>query len=349
MSKSTTKPSSSNKELQASVEWLKQTVSKIRELNISAEPKNYSLWYTYFSGSNSALNEEMDRTLKDAGKFDDQIVKELYSRYILNACEKQQAEMRNAIRVLLKKISSELAAYGMEVSQFEASLHECEEQLSINDPDVKTLDDVVTTLIVETKKCRTKSSDAMAMVEAANAQIEVMSQELKQLSAEVMQDALTGIANRRAFDLELTRVLEKFDQDAKLCLLMLDIDHFKLINDQHGHIVGDRVLRFVAEMIKQSVKGQDFVARFGGEEFAVIFPETDYAGGVCIANAILNKISTRKLTVDKAGTPLGRVTLSGGLSQAKAGDSAEELIERADRLLYKAKAKGRNTVQTDMY
>jgi len=333
--------------LQNSVEWLKQTVSKIRELNISAEPKNYTLWYTYFSGANASLNKEMDRKLKQSGQFDNQVAEELYRRYILNACEKQQAEMRNAIRVLLKKISSELAAYGMEVGQFEESLSECEAQLKIEDPDVKTLDDVVTTLIVETKKCRTKNSDAMAMVEAANAQIEAMNQELKQLSAEVMQDALTGIANRRAFDQALRGMLSELDSDSKLCLLMLDIDHFKLINDQHGHIVGDRVLRFVAEMIKQSVKGQDFVARFGGEEFVVILPETDYKGGICIANAILQKIATRKLTVDKSGTPLGRVTLSGGLSQAKPGDEIEDLIERADKLLYKAKAMGRNTIKTD--
>ena len=125
---------------------------------------------------------------------------------------------------------------------------------------------------------------------------------------------------------------------------MLDIDRFKLVNDQHGHLVGDRVLRFVAQMIKKSIKGGDFVARFGGEEFAVIFPDTNLEGGLSVANTIIQAVANQKLTLNKQGLKLGKVTLSGGLSLIQEGDTAPSLIDRADKRLYKAKDNGRNCV-----
>jgi diguanylate cyclase len=111
--------------------------------------------------------------------------------------------------------------------------------------------------------------------------------------------------------------------------------------------VGDRVLRFVAQMIKKSVKGADLVARFGGEEFAVLFPNTNHQGGISVANTIIQVVANQKLTLNKQGLKLGKVTLSGGLSLIQKGDTADCLIERADNFLYKAKSNGRNTLVSE--
>ena len=130
---------------------------------------------------------------------------------------------------------------------------------------------------------------------------------------------------------------------------MLDIDLFKRVNDEHGHIVGDRVLRFVAETLKRSIKGSDYVARYGGEEFALILPNTDIKGGSAVAEQVQVNVAKTKLTIKKGGAPIENVTISGGLSTLQADDTSESLLQRADKHLYEAKNAGRNMVRSDTY
>jgi diguanylate cyclase (GGDEF)-like protein len=158
------------------------------------------------------------------------------------------------------------------------------------------------------------------------------------LAAERYVDGLTGIANRMAFD---TRIYEELHRAARyrrpLSLLLCDVDHFKACNDSLGHAAGDAVLRAIARLLEAGARTSDFVARFGGEEFVVILPETGIEAALLAAERLRHIV---------AAHPWERhpVTISIGAAELRTGDTAARLLDRSDGALYEAKKQGRNRV-----
>jgi len=157
------------------------------------------------------------------------------------------------------------------------------------------------------------------------------------------RDALTGLANRRQFDLALAREIDRVARAGEpVLLLMVDIDHFKRVNDVHGHLVGDRVIQAVASRLTECVRPMDTVARYGGEEFAIILPNCPPTFGHAVAERIRGSIEQQPATTE-AGVPI-RVTISLGAAFAPqwVRSTVPLWLARADRQLYRAKAGGRN-------
>lgn len=156
-------------------------------------------------------------------------------------------------------------------------------------------------------------------------------------------DPLTGLLNRRSLEEFLAREYSRFTRhDVKFSLLLLDIDHFKSINDQYGHTTGDRVLKMLAESCTGSLRKLDVVARYGGEEFCVVLPYTDAEQAAVLAEKLRRGISAGVL---QAGDREVRVTASIGVSEVQATDkNPGDLLERADAALYEAKQSGRNRI-----
>ncbi len=160
-----------------------------------------------------------------------------------------------------------------------------------------------------------------------------------------VKDSLTHLFVRKRFD---ERIEEEFARaravGSNLTLLMLDIDHFKKINDRHGHTVGDQVLKHVAEVVLNQTRETDFCARYGGEEIAVLMPLTSLENSYQIAERIREKVMTEKF-----GSSGASVTLSGGIASIQSYmRGPEQLIESADRALYKSKSGGRNRITMDL-
>ena len=157
-----------------------------------------------------------------------------------------------------------------------------------------------------------------------------------------LTDALTGMQNRRYFDDALKEYLEEFARIQKpVGLLILDLDHFKQVNDTHGHDVGDEVLRTVSNCLKDFTRFHDVVARLGGEEFAVVAPNMDENMLLKLAERIRKAVAS---LVVQSGNIRLRVTTSVGLAVWDGKESADEFFRRADRMLYEAKRLGRNRV-----
>jgi len=165
----------------------------------------------------------------------------------------------------------------------------------------------------------------------------------KDIETLAITDGLTGVYTRRYF-------IERFDEEIKradlrrstLAFLMIDADHFKKINDQHGHLAGDQVLKEIANIIQENVREIDIVGRFGGEEFCVVLPDTDMEGSRVVAERIRKSTEQRPI---KAYDATLRVTLSIGLAiYPSDGKLLEELMDKADWALYRAKSQGRNCV-----
>lgn len=155
-------------------------------------------------------------------------------------------------------------------------------------------------------------------------------------------DPLTGAGNRYALTHYLQREMELAKRHQQhLAILMLDIDHFKIVNDYYGHGVGDKVLRDTVTCIEQSIRQSDMCFRYGGEEFLIMLSNTEPAGALLLAERIRQNISDLRFITDKG--PI-QITVSIGCTALTMRDSLEELIERADQVLYQAKRQGRNQV-----
>jgi diguanylate cyclase (GGDEF)-like protein len=164
------------------------------------------------------------------------------------------------------------------------------------------------------------------------------------LEQESIRDGLTGLFNRRFMEISLERELHLASRSRnELSLLILDLDHFKNVNDTFGHDAGDQVLREVAEILRESVRAEDIVCRYGGEEFLIILPGLEKGLAAERAEIIRERIG--KMRIDFRGEALKDMTISIGVSTyPHAGHTMEELIGAADRALYNAKASGRNRV-----
>ena len=182
---------------------------------------------------------------------------------------------------------------------------------------------------------------ALLRLKSTHDRVRAVQQELQRM---VVSDALTGLYNRRAL---LDRLKQEFERVGRyrspMALAMLDLDAFKPINDEHGHLFGDQVLRSVGEAILRSVRALDIPARYGGDEFAVVLPQTDAAGAIRVCERLLKNIAALEL---RHGDQVMKLTVSLGLAffPTEGIDAPEDLLRAADDALYRAKRGGRNRV-----
>lgn len=190
--------------------------------------------------------------------------------------------------------------------------------------------------------------ELLARVQGAlrtKATMEVLKQEHSRLAFEATTDHLTGVANRGYFDRRLAEEFASAERNGTLlACLMLDIDHFKRVNDRYGHQTGDLVLRDVGELLRAKVRAVDIPARYGGEEFAVLMPGGTLEGARVLGERIRAVVEQHPFRTDATAEPL-RVTLSAGAAvRRRDHTSPAAFLEVADRALYRAKLEGRNRV-----
>ncbi|WGQ95807.1 PleD family two-component system response regulator [Rickettsia rickettsii] len=159
-----------------------------------------------------------------------------------------------------------------------------------------------------------------------------------------VKDGLTGLFNRRYFDIHLKQIIEKTNKESiKLCLLMCDIDNFKHVNDTYGHQAGDKVLTIVSRILKNTLRVTDLIARFGGEEFTILLTDIDISKAIETAERVRVKIEYMNFHIEDQIEPL-KTTISIGVTKYKKEESIESFIERADKAMYEAKTTGKNKV-----
>ena len=163
------------------------------------------------------------------------------------------------------------------------------------------------------------------------------------------RDALTGLANRRAFEMALAREVDRVARNGEPALLLaVDIDHFKRVNDSHGHGAGDQVIRAVAAALVDSVRPMDLVARVGGEEFAIILPNCASAFGQTVAERVRRRVERMPVALGPGGQQLMvTISLGGAFAPQWVRSTPSLWQERADQQLYMAKAQGRNLVRLE--
>ena len=181
-------------------------------------------------------------------------------------------------------------------------------------------------------------------LQRSSAELAKLRGELRGAVHDALTDPLTGLANRRSFDLELRAIATRASRSSPAHLVMADIDHFKRVNDVHGHDIGDEVLRIVGEILLAHVRRDNLVARVGGDEFGLLLPGASPRSTARIAIRLCELLASRQLVVRRHPEITERITLSIGVARWRAGDSSAQWYARADVALYEAKRRGRNRI-----
>jgi len=337
-----TNPYSDGKEKAA--EFLRLTVSYLAEHEIPHSPLNYRLAYDCVSGRNVKLKAAFEEILAHSYTPSEGELWSLYQQFFELNSDTLEA-MRNELRRNIVSLQDEFEGTDESLSSYTKGLNAFMKVLDTSPPSEMLLTEaeklIGNTLLMEQSQLQLRSQ-----ISGILAEVNTLREELDQVKKESQTDALTGISNRRAFNVALEHSIHTANEDKSPCCILLgDIDHFKQFNDTHGHLVGDKVLRFVATTLKHCVKGKDIVSRFGGEEFAIILPQTSLDGACIVAEQIRKAISAGKLINKSSGEIFNKVEISFGVTQFRENDTPNDVIERADRALYVAKDRGRNRVE----
>jgi diguanylate cyclase len=319
-------------------------LGQIKALRQPAYPRNYEIWYTYATGYNSALNQNINEALARKGTLSTSDLDQIYDNHLSSTRLTDRIDNVGAKVVdEIDQIMAMIEATAGSASNYSESLADVKQKLGAADRD--GVRSIIESLVVATKDMEKTNNALEARLKASKHEISQLQHNLEAVRNESLTDPLTTLANRKFFDLALDKAMaESAKSGEPLSLLMTDIDHFKKFNDTFGHLTGDQVLRLVAQAVKQNVKGQDVAARYGGEEFAVILPRTALKQALTVADHIRRAVMGKELMKRSTGEHLGRITISIGVALYRADDTAQSLIGRADTGLYAAKRNGRNRV-----
>ncbi|MBV5335911.1 GGDEF domain-containing protein [bacterium] len=326
----------------------RRAMQRLVEERLAPNPENFTIWYAYYSGQFPDLTRAIDVAQRDGAALNQTHCDEIYKRFFSLDSESQAIrDTSERARGALSKIMELLDTVGAETNRYGDRLAgvsgELDQPLAIDD-----LRAMITALAAETVSIVERQGRLQSQLFDTSQQLAEMRVNLDSARREAMTDGLTGIANRKGFDRALADcVRDAADGGAPLSLLMLDIDHFKLFNDNHGHLVGDHVLRLIAKVMTDTIKGRDTAARYGGEEFAIILPRTGLDNAVKVADQVRSAVGSRRIVNKNRATDYGCVTLSIGCAQWRRGEPLTDLIRRADQALYQAKRNGRNQVKAE--
>ena len=328
-------------------EIFRLTLSRLGQLNIPVNPINYALVYYYMSGDNMALNEKLERLFESPGEWTKQEAIHLFNRYVCPYTEEMdddKSSVRDEMITTVTGILSMLVELVGKTSDSNKSLDVHLHSLS----EVKSPSEILkiaAKIVNETQAFIDDTSKFEASLEESTQEIAFLKVELDDAKKQATKDALTQLNNRRGFDHSLQESIRAYKtRRQQFCLLLIDIDHFKKINDSYGHLVGDKVLVGLSKVLGRQMRPNDYLARFGGEEFAVIFPDTPPDQAYMLAEGMRKSIQKLRLKQIKTGQQIGQVTISGGLSFYQDNETSLELTDRCDTALYQAKSSGRNRI-----
>ncbi len=313
------------------------------QLGITPTPDNFAIWYEYHSGLNPELRHLIDLLLSKPGRCDDQTMAAVHRKFFAHVRE------RDALRSASERMQSLLVEVGAAVGDAGEGARSFGDIVRVTSTAFVS---GTTSLPILIQRLR---EEAQAMAERSEAigqhlvgaaeRIQLLERSLDDLRQDAATDGLTKLANRRSFDTRLREAAGgAMNSGAPLSLLLIDIDHFKRVNDNWGHPTGDQVLRLVAATLTASMRDGDFVARYGGEEFGVILPATSASSAFDVADRVRQAFEGRQIVARNTGKTIGGVTVSAGGACYEPGERLSDWIERADQALYAAKKTGRNRV-----
>jgi diguanylate cyclase len=326
---------------QKASENLRQIIPLINKHKTPVNPVNYAVWYEYVSGDNKQLKNELDIKLQNKSPITAELTQSLYEKHVLCDMPSRLETANNGISIVVDNTLSQINKAETAASECASDLTGTQNDLS-NYSDINELREIVSSILANTETLTSTSQALKSELEKSSLEIQQLKSELDAVKEVSRTDGLTGLLNRRTFDHELKRVCQQ--QSSNVGLIMLDLDHFKRLNDNFGHLFGDKVLQFFSSLLINQAGDQHIAARFGGEEMVMIVFDLTNTQTVDLANKIRMELADSILKHKKDNIGIGQVTVSAGISFFQVGDTPNSFLDRADQALYVSKDKGRNQV-----
>jgi diguanylate cyclase len=327
-----------------SAEFLRVAVGHMGRQHAALDPANYTLWYEHAAGLNPSLSRILDERLSGQSPLTDADVARLYAEHIASRDAQAVARIHERLAALLRETSEVISQTGTHASQFSQSLENHTQRLRRPDA-ADAIHAVLGELLAETQKMSSVNLTLSRQLDTRAQEVQSLTQRLERAEAEALNDPLTGLLNRRGFEHAFADLVAQSGALQGTALLVADIDRFKDINDTHGHPVGDQVLRGVAQVLRARIKGADIAARVGGDEFAILLPNTAMQGAMALAEQIRTALLHARLRRVNSDQQIGQVTVSVGVAHMDEAGSLDRLLHSADAALYIAKREGRNRVR----
>jgi len=318
-------------------------VLTMRQMGVLGTPRNYEIFYEALNGSNPELSLELVTLgLRAKQKDLDRIGQKYFAH---NHDHGIVAGARDTIARQLDEISKILVSERVYLEKYGRILGQAAEGLNsrhmVTQEIVQKIADVMS---AATSSTIDHGRQAVSSLDDSSAELENVKSKLEEYKRLAETDPLTHIWNRRAFDRQISRVYDTRRGVMFNALILADIDCFKDINDRHGHPVGDKIIQIIAGILQSSCGPDMFVARTGGEEFALIIEGASVERTMAFADQLRAEIAETPFTNSQTRIGYGPITISMGVCMASDADGPEDLYAKADRALYRSKINGRNQV-----
>lgn len=326
-----------------SAEYLGSVLSLMVKQGAAMDPVSYAVWYAYVAGINQPLKTAVDEHRKNGAVLDDQATYDIFNLYVADLDEQVVQRLSESLQKVMTEMSSSATQAGDQAGLFGKALETwCADQVLSNPEGHHG----VNSILGLTRNMQGSIVSLKGRLDDSRHEIELLQQEVDKAREDALTDGLTGLTNRRGFDAGIAACcLAAADPGSSgPSLLMADIDHFKQVNDTYGHVFGDKVIRAVAQILKDHVKGRDTAARYGGEEFVVLLPDTTPEGARQLAEKIRTMVEKMRIKRAADNWAMANISISLGVATFVAGESAVDFVARADVALYTSKTTGRNRV-----
>lgn len=328
--------------IEKSAEYLRQLLPLMSRQDAALHPISYAVWYEYVSGMNPALRAAVDAHTANGAVLDEKTTSDLFHKHIADIDEESARRVREGFQKIMADMSQSAIQAGHNADKFGGELEKWSAGLAESGHGVAG---GVGALLSQTRGMQGSISALKGKLNESQQEIEQLRQEVSKAREDALVDGLTGLTNRRGFDASLENCLSAIETEEQgPSLLMADIDFFKKVNDTYGHLFGDKVLRAVAQILKDNVKGKDTAARYGGEEFVVLLPDTPLEGARHVAEKIRASVEKFRIKRTDKNEAVANVTISLGVASYSQGEAGADFVARADAALYASKEQGRNRV-----
>ena len=330
--------------LATAAEYLKKSIPHMVNNKVPANPINYALWYNYVANHNPALNRALDGIIASKEMMTPEQCEELFYYYIISEHIEDHEETLKGITKLASKLLSNLnqSVDGSEAfnNELSGNIEQLKQAKSLNQ-----ISEIADSVISASENIQHANQQFICELQRANEEIGSLKAQLQQAENQAYVDQLTKLYNRHAFDKQLYQLTTKEGVAENVCLVLADLDHFKSFNDDYGHVIGDRVLQRMGEIIQDYCPDNAIGARYGGEEFAVIISNASIEESVEVAETLRQKLQQIRVKVKNSDKVLNNISASFGVARFNPTETLETFIDRADQALYRAKDNGRNRVE----
>jgi diguanylate cyclase len=327
-----------------SAELLRLALPLMARQSAALHPISYTLWYEHVAGINPPLSTVLEASLAARLPLGEDDVYDLHARYIVARDMEVLDRLQRKLRDVLDEAAQTAAAALEDSGQFEAALRDTRSRLT-GASSLESVHAIIAELARETTRMHSATEAVHQKLEKRAREVELLTRQLEQAKSEALHDPLTGLKNRRGFELAVKELGGGAFRGT--ALVLADIDHFKQINDKHGHLLGDKILRAIGQTLQSNIKGRDIAARPGGDEFVLLLQQIPLAGARALAEQIRTAVASVRIRRADSKEQPGSVTLSIGVAAGGSDDTLESLLARADAALYAAKRAGRNRVSVD--